>query len=785
MKFPLPLSPLLLTMAAFVPCPAARAETVLLEAEGFAVPGGWILDTQAIDSMGSPYLLAHGLGQPVKNAETSAQFSTTGIFKVWVRTKDWVAPWKAEGAPGKFQVSFNGQTLEHVFGTTGAEWHWEPGGEVIVANSGEIRVELKDLTGFDGRCDALIFSSDPDFTPPATQAERRVLAGLPERIPQTKEYDLVVCGGGYAGMGAALSAARQGLKVALLQNRPVLGGNGSSEVRVWAQGGTRRGLYPRLGEIVEEFADKATNSPGQADEFGDAAKEKLVRSEKNIDLFLNHHVWAVEMIEGNPPILNEEEYFRTPDVYGRGRPKLIDSVTALDVLTGLEHRFRGKFFVDATGHGTVGDLAGAKFSMLEKGHLGMSNMWFWQDAAQPKPWKATPWALPLAMGDFPITVASQKTAEDGKFHKGEWFWESGFDKHPIRDLETMRDWNLRAVFGAFSAMKLGPQAEKYAKADLQWVASVGGTRESRLLEGDVILSSEDIVSGKPYPDGCVPTTWDLDLHYPKEQYAKKFPDNPFISRAHFGQGVDRKNGYPIPYRCFYSKNIDNLFMAGRNISVTHGALGTTRVMRTCGMMGEVVGKAAYLCLTQNTSPRGVYQSHLDLLKKLFQEPGAARRETLTAPLIVPPDAVKLLPPGMKYLDPATLPGIVIDDSTAKLTGKWTEGTNLPDYVGKHYLYATADSDAEARFEFAVPESGNYEVRVAWQPHPNRSTHTRCEVAGAIHELNQREAGKAEHGFTSLGVFPFKAGQSESLTLRAKGSDGFVHADAIQLLRVAE
>ena len=136
---------------------------------------------------------------------------------------------------------------------------------------------------------------------------------------------------------------------------------------------------------------------------------------------------------------------------------------------------------------------------------------------------------------------------------------------------------------------------------MSWVAAIGGTRESRLLQGDVVLTDRDIVEKRPFPDGCVPTTWDLDLHYPKEQYAKKFPDNPFISRAQFGKGVDRENGYPIPYRCLYSKDVDNLFMAGRCISVNHEALGTVRVMRTCGMMGEVVGKAAWVAVTRGTT----------------------------------------------------------------------------------------------------------------------------------------------------------------------------------------
>src|SRR6185295_13820027 len=143
--------------------------------------------------------------------------------------------------------------------------------------AGPVTLALHDLMGFDGRCDAIFLTKDASFTPPAEPGVltifRRTQLGLPAEIPPSKEYDLVVIGGGYSGMGAAISAARQGLKVALLQNRAVLGGNGSSEIQVWAMGGTRRGLFPHLGEIVEEFTDRASNSPtANGEEYKDALK---------------------------------------------------------------------------------------------------------------------------------------------------------------------------------------------------------------------------------------------------------------------------------------------------------------------------------------------------------------------------------------------------------------------------------------------------------------------------------------------------------------------------------
>jgi hypothetical protein len=572
----------------------AHAATVLVEAESFADHGGWTLDTQFIREMGSPYLLAHGLGKPVADATTKSTIPVAGDYRVFVRTKDWVARWNAAGSPGRFQVVVNGKPLTEPCGTNGAAWGWQDGGTVSLP-AGEATVGLRDLTGFDGRCDCIVLTTDA--TPPPNDSAvlagwRRTALGLPAE-PETKgPYGMVVIGGGYSGMGAAISAARMGLKVALVQDRPVLGGNGSSEIRVWAMGLIRRGKYPRIGEIIEEFCDHAKKSPGTYEEFGDAKKEQVVRAEPNIDLFLNTHAFAVT---------------RDAD--------RITGVTCLDTKSSRELRFTGRFFCDATGHATIGHLAGAETVMEEKGRMGMSNMWAWDEADGPQAFPATPWALPLTMKDFPYP----------RDHHGQWFWESGFDKDPLGDAEGIRDWNLRAVYGAFNAMKNGDGADKHKNAVLTWVAAIGGPRESRRILGDVVLTQDDIVGKKEFPDGCVPSTWSIDLHYPKKEYAEKFPDNPFISIAVHDNRVDRTLGYPVPYRCFYSKDVENLFMAGRCISVDHQALGTVRVMKTCGMMGEVVGKAASVAIKHGTNPRGVYEKHWVEMDDLLKLPGKARR----------------------------------------------------------------------------------------------------------------------------------------------------------------
>ncbi len=750
---------------------SAWAGSVLVEAESFTSHGGWKLDTQSLNAMGSPYLLAHGLGRPVDDAQTTVSLPAPGTYHVFVRTKDWVARWKAPGQPGRFQLIVNGQPLPETFGTRGVDWHWHYGGTVEIDQT-RLTVALHDLTGFDGRCDAVYFSTER--TPPPNDGQilpawRRRLLGLEEAPTEKEGYDLVVIGGGYSGMGAALAAARAGLQVALIQNRPVLGGNGSSEVRVWAQGKIRRGKYPRIGEIVEEFCDHARKSPGSYEEFEDAKKERIIRNEPRIDLFLNHHAYRVEL---DPPPDNGG----SPQ-QGEKTVRHITAVHALDTRTSERKRFSGKLFCDATGHGTIGYLAGADWEMTPQGRMGMSNMWAWAEANEPVAFPETPWALDLEMKDFPYP----------RDHHGQWFWESGFDKDPIRDAEGIRDWNLRAVYGAFNAMKNRDGADRHKTAYLTWVAYIGGPRESRRLLGDVILRQEDIVAKRDFPDGCVPSTWSIDLHYPKRQYAKKFPDNPFISIAKFGAGVDRTYGYPIPYRCFYSRNVDNLFMAGRCISVTHEALGTVRVMKTCGMMGEVVGKAASVCVLRDCFPRDVYQRYWSDLDALLKLPGKAYRKNVHEDFIIPDDALPLASPRgpMEGLDPAKLPGLVLDDQQAVKTGKWTSGTGLKGFVGYGYLYAGSKPVSTCTWTFKVPMSGKFDLRIAYQPHENRGSKVPVTVTSEDQTIttrvNMNRPPPLKNGFVSVARLKLRQGESLRVTISSEDAGGLAHADAVQLI----
>jgi len=608
---PLLLLPLLLATG---PGPGlAREGLVLVEAEGFAQRGGWVVDPQFMDLMGSPYLLAHGLGRPVADATTAVVVPTAGRYRVWVRTMDWVARRQAPGTPGRFHLLVGGRPLAAAFGTVGAEWHWQDGGFVELP-AGRVALALRDLTGFEGRCDAILFARDPGFTPPnrdpALAVFRRNCLGLPEQPEPAGEFDFVVTGGGIAGTCAALTAARLGLKVALVQDRPVLGGNNSSEVRVWLQGARNEEPWPNIGNVVAELEqdDRAHYGPAnRAELYEDEKKLAVVRAEPNITLLLEHRVNAVETASGPPP--------------------RITAVIAQSTLTGRRRRLAARWFADCTGDATVGALAGADFEMEPKGRLGPCNLWNVCEcpdtnalntgtavAATPVPFPRCPWALDLSDKPFP---GRSRTKPDPN-QLGGWYWESGFDRDPIADLEAIRDWNFRAMYGAWDALKNVDRV--LPNYQLNWSAYILGKRESRRLLGDVILTLADLENDRQFPDGAAPTGWSNDLHEPDPRYVKGFEGDAFIARANFGVYPAHRENRPfwIPYRCLYSRNIANLFMAGRNISVEHAALGAVRVMRTCGTEGEIIGMAASLCRKHDTTPRAVYQRHLAGLQDLMR-----------------------------------------------------------------------------------------------------------------------------------------------------------------------
>jgi hypothetical protein len=603
------------------------ADRVLLECENFDDIGGWVIDQQFMEEMGSPFLLAHGLGEPVRDAVTTARFPSAGTYHVWVRTRDWVAPWTVAGAPGRFQVVVDGKPLVAMFGTEGDPWHWQDGGMVEVGT--QAKVALHDLTGFEGRCDALLFAKELNFVPPNDRAGlselRRKLLNLPDKPERGWSFDLVVVGGGLAGECAAVAAARLGLNVALIQDRPVLGGNGSSEVRVWPEGNIHQKPYPRIGDIVAELVPEKTKADGNAKsaaQYADARKLAVARAEPHLALFLEYRVNGVEASQ-----------------------RILHAVVCQHTRTARRLRIEGRWFADCTGDGSVGFLAGADYEMTKEGHMGASNLFNFVEGTSAEPFPKClckdlepidntvgetkepvafprcPWAVALQDKSFPgrrpaTTEEYAKPKVSPLSALGQWYWESGFDRDPIHDVERMRDLNLRAMYGAWDTLK--NVDHKYPNYKLSWAAYVAGKRESRRLMGDVVLKDRDLLNGVGYPDGCFPCTWSIDVHMPDPKYQKGNEGDEFIARTTVGDKASKYAGpYWAPYRCLYSRNVQNLFMAGRDISVTHEALGAVRVMKTCGMMGEVVGMAASICKGADCSPRDVYTKDLGELKTLM------------------------------------------------------------------------------------------------------------------------------------------------------------------------
>ncbi len=471
-----------------------------------------------------------------------------------------------------------------------------------------------------------------------------------------------------AGLSAAVAAARRGAKVALVQDRPVLGGNASSEIRMWICGAHNDNPH-ETGRVVPEGGDN-NHETGIIEEIlldnlrrntwpnysvWDSILYEKARFQDNLVLLLNTYVNRVEIEGGSPgpdgggggaagaevPVVSVREVGAaagtgtgpapgTSGAPGGGAPAgspgagstpvKIRSVEGFQMTTESRVVVKAKLFADCSGDGILGALAGAEYRMgrearaefgesiapetADKRTMGLSCLIQARETDRPQTFVPPAWAYRYD-SDGHLPNRDHVVAGTQNF----WWLEVGGMQDTVHDKEELRDELLKIAFGIWDHIKNRGDhgADTWA---LDWVGFLPGKRESRRFVGDHILCQSDVeAEGKHFPDIVAYGGWTMDDHFPEGFYRKEagtiFHPAP--------------SPYGIPYRCLYSRNVDNLFFAGRNISATHTALSSTRVMATCATLGQAVGTAAAIAVRDGLSPRGVYRERLGELKQSLME----------------------------------------------------------------------------------------------------------------------------------------------------------------------
>ncbi len=578
---------------------------VWIEAESFANLGGWVIDSRSMLQMGSAYIMAHGMGIPVADAETVCNIPENGQYMVWVRTRDWTAVWNRGIPAGKFKVIVGGVTLPEELGTNGPEWSWQNAGLVSIS-AGAVKIVLHDLTGFNGRCDALYLTTDTAEVPPDSAEELAEFRHKKNGIICRNDpayYDLIVAGGGIAGMCAALSAARTGSKVLLLQDRPVLGGCNSSEIRVVLGGLAHTDCYPNLGNTIQEFGP-IIGGPSiyPAESYEDYRKENVFKlhSEDQCRVLLNESVVAIEKDSSDPA--------------------KITAVVSRNTKTGKETRFHASLFADCTGDAVLARMAGAGVMYGTEGREKYHESLAPEQGSRQVMGHSVLWRSRVndALSKFPDIDWGIPFNEKKVYYidGGYWEWEAGQYRNQADEAEYIRDYGLMTIFANWSYLKNhSVRKSEWADKELDWISPIGGKRESYRVVGDHILTQNDIEQKIQYPDGTGGISWSIDIHYPDPDNEAMF-EEPFRSCA-YHRGIEKT--YQVPYRCLYAMDVRNLFLGGRHISTSHVAFSCVRVQRTLGILGEVIGMAASICKDKHAYPRDVYEKHLDKLKAMMTE----------------------------------------------------------------------------------------------------------------------------------------------------------------------
>ena len=415
--------------------------------------------------------------------------------------------------------------------------------------------------------------------------------------PRSLEADVVIVGGGMAGLCAAIAAARNGASVVLVQDRTVLGGNASSEVRMHVVGadgsGKRTDTDGRESGIIEEIRlEDAHRNPQRSASMFDLLLYEWVTREPNVTLLLNTHCFGVQMAS----------------------PDRIGSIIASRHSTEDVFTIRGPLFIDCSGDGRLRAEAGARFRMGREARsehdeslaparaddktLGSTLLFITREHDRPMPFVRPDWIHRFPTCDD-LPHRRHKTWEYGY-----WWVEWGGELNTIRDNERIRDELAAAALGVWDHIKNSGQHPSSANWALDWFGMLPGKRESRRFIGDYVLNQRDLEQGERFDDGVALGGWPIDLHPPGGVYSKERP------YSHI-----RLPLYNIPLRSLYSRNIGNLLFAGRNISASHVAFGSTRVMATCSVMGQAVGTAAALCARHRCTPRLITRDRISELQQ--------------------------------------------------------------------------------------------------------------------------------------------------------------------------
>ncbi|MBL7813383.1 MAG: FAD-dependent oxidoreductase [Saprospiraceae bacterium] len=406
--------------------------------------------------------------------------------------------------------------------------------------------------------------------------------------------DLVIVGGGLAGVCGAITAARQGIKVVLVQDRPVLGGNASSEVRLWVLGATshmgNNNRWAREGGVIDELLveNLYRNPEGNPLIFDSLILEKVV-SEPNITLLLNTAVYEVQKRDADT----------------------IASVSAFCSQNQTVYTLTAPLFCDASGDGVVGFLSGAAFRMgaesaeefgekfapsVEYGELLGHSLYFYSKDVG----KSVRYVAPSFAHDVTQKVPKFRSFNAKDFGCRLWWVEYGGRLDTIHDTEDIK-WELwKVIYGVWDYIKNSGNFPEAENLTLEWVGTIPGKRESRRFEGDYMMIQQDIVEQRPKHDAVAFGGWSIDLHPADGVFGEKPGCNQWHSK-----GI-----YDIPYRSLYSKNIKNLFLGGRLMSASHVAFGSTRVMATTAHAGQAIGTAAVLATKNGLNPRDIYTNGL-------------------------------------------------------------------------------------------------------------------------------------------------------------------------------